>query len=211
MRNVLRVSLVAISLALCGAAAQAGDSVDLISDLCEVHKQTSASFRPIVTRGDVEVFEEEIRAILAQVPARHVARYAHSDQMLERLQQMSLSRLIAQDALESGILEEPLVAARLVTVISETLAAAKREMIRQPESIDKFARRAEELYLTEPDRFRVPGSVSLDHLFISKADRTDAEAARLMLDLYDQLREGSELDWLIAEYSEDDNQPADGY
>lgn len=185
------------------------------ADFCEaLTGLDDASLTTLVERGDQAVYAEEIEAFLQSMPERHAMMYVHGDHVLERLDQLSLDRLIAADALESGLLADPRVRGRAATVISKMLADERRRQLREDDGADRstLEARARELYRSDPERFRSAARVSFQHLLISSNDRSEARAARRVLDVYDQLTsEQKTFEALIADHSEDAAQPPDGY
>jgi parvulin-like peptidyl-prolyl isomerase len=165
--------------------------------------------------GPVTLTQEEMDASLTDIPAENRGTFlVDRGRVAQRLDQLLLNRLLVHDAQESGLLNlgNPTVAARLYHTLVEVRVGMVRERLRaQAIAGVDFEALARERHLANPDAAREPPTVDFTHLLILQRDRSPAEAARAILAVDDQLRAGDDFDALVAEFSEDAGQPAEGY
>lgn len=206
MNNLLVLALTWFVLA--SAQAQIG-SVD---EPVEQNVSIAFSSGLFAKQGEIVLTEDEVEASLEAIPEAHRAGFLIDRRRFsKRIERMLQSRLIAQHALEAGILDDPLEAAMVYDVVMQVLSQRQLDRHMEDQMLDSYEQRAREFFLVNPDKYRVPDRYSFKHLLIREADRTDAEAARAILDLHDRLEEGADFDELVTEYGEDDGQPEDGY
>ena len=167
---------------------------------------------PLFARlGPATLTQLELDASLALIPKEHVAAFLlDRTRVAERLDQLLGNRLVALDAIESGILEDRMVQAKLYHAMVEVLASLKRQQLRAEQDLD-FEALARERFLADPSAFRTAETFDFTHILIRFQDRSEAEAARLMLAVYDRLHDGEPFDDLVAAASEDPVQPEKGY
>jgi peptidyl-prolyl cis-trans isomerase C len=167
---------------------------------------------PLFARlGPATLTQSELDASLALIPEEHVAAFLlDRTRVTERLDQLLGNRLVALDAIENGMLEDRMVQAKLHHAMIEVLASLRRQQLRAEQDLD-FEALARERFLADPSDFRTPETFDFSHILVGFQGRSEAEAARLMLAVYDRMRDGEPFDDLIAAASEDPAQPENGY
>jgi peptidyl-prolyl cis-trans isomerase C len=167
---------------------------------------------PLFARlGPATLTQSELDASLALIPEEHVAAFLlDRTRVSERLDQLLGNRLVALDAIENGILEDQMVQAKLYHAMVEVLASLRRERLRAEQDLN-FEALARERFLADPTAFRTPETFDFSHILIRFQGRSEAEAARLMLAVYDRLHDGEPFDELVAVASDDPAQPENGY
>ena len=159
---------------------------------------------PVLTMGEVVISQADLDAHMSQLPEENRAQAVSSMERIDKLlQALLLQKALFEDARRAGLLEEAPMAA--LANYRATTALADEQMKRYVESrlLDDYETQARELYLSDPERFASPQSYDFTHVLVSTDKRDEAEAMRIILDLYDRVQEGESLDALAAEYSDD--------
>ncbi len=197
--------LAALALGYTGAAWAAPASSDT-RPLC-----LAVESEPVLTMGDVVISQADLDAHMSQLPEDNRAQAVSSTERIDKLlQALLVQKALFEDARLAGLLEEePLAALANYRVVT---ALADEQMKRHIESrlLDEYETQARELYLTDPDRFAPAPTYDFTHVLISTAQHEEAEAMRLILELYDRVKQGESLDALAAEYSDDQASKEDG-
>ena len=121
-----------------------------------------------VQRGDAVVSQLDIDAFLSsRVPE---AQRSHVLQSAERIGEILESLLLNEDyfllAKEAGLLEQPIIQARLYRAALLELRTIYQEYFRDQTELQSYDTQARELFLTEPERFQNPPTNSFDHMLI---------------------------------------------
>lgn len=160
---------------------------------------------PVVRMGDTVITHADLDAHMSQLPEENRAQAVSSMERIDKLlQNLLLQKALFEDARRDGLLEDQTLAA--LASYRVTTALADEQMKRRVESrlLDEYEQQARELYLTDPERFASRRNYDFTHVLISTEKRDEAEAMRLILDLYDRVQEGESLEAIAAEYSDDD-------
>ncbi len=159
----------------------------------------------LLHQGPVRVTQADVDAYLSRIPADQRAGFLMSNERLgQALESLLLVRLLGNKAIEAGALEDALVEGSLYQGAMVYLAEHYRERYLEEQMLADYGQQARELYLTEPQLFRRPESVSFTHILVNRGrGRGELEAMEQIFELYEKLQAGEEFDALVSEYSDD--------
>lgn len=160
---------------------------------------------PLVHNGPVSVTQADVDAYLSRVPAEDRAGFLMSNERLGQvIESLLLVRLLGHEAIEAGLLDEALVEGSLYQGAMVYLAEQYRERHLEEQMLDDYGQQARELYLTEPNLFRRPESVSFTHILVNRGrGRGELEAMERIFEVYGKLQADGDFDALVSEYSDD--------
>lgn len=160
---------------------------------------------PVLTMGEVVISQAELDAHMRSLPEQGRARaVADLDRIDQLLQNLLLKKALSARARQAGLLEDPVVAAAALSAVSGVLAEEQLRRHVASHLLDDYQQQARELFLANPQRFAPENPrYSFTHVLISTADRTEAEAMRVIIDLLDRIEAGESLEELADEYSDD--------
>lgn len=155
-------------------------------------------------RGDAVVTQADFDARLEDVPeADRLGVLGDPENIETMLNDMLLVRLLADEGIKAGLHEDDLVQALVWRAAVNVIAERQAQHILDEGELDDYTQQARELWLTGTYRPKAPESFDFTHLLISVRSRSEAEAARLVLDLHDQLEQGATFEDLIEAHSDD--------
>lgn len=158
----------------------------------------------IVIAGDATLTEADLQAHVESIPPADRAGFVNSPRRIaETAEQQTRQEQLAQEALESDLLDDPVRSARLYRAAVDQLATWQIQQVLADRKLDDYEQQARELYLSNPERFRKEASYSFTHLLIASADRTEEAAMRKVLSMVDELGEGADFEELVASHSDD--------
>jgi peptidyl-prolyl cis-trans isomerase C len=140
--------------------------------------------RATITLAD---YEAEIAKLTPEARAQFSANRGRLVQLLNNLY---VNRAIAKDARAAGLDRDPVVALQLQMLVEKTLAQLWTDRVdRQTAAAfdadpQKYLTRAREIYLTNPDKYRIPERVRASHVLVrigpdgEDGARTRAESIR---------------------------------
>lgn len=192
--------------ALAAGLALVTSAVPLTAAQTPHQSQLSLSYSsdPVVTMGDVVITHADLDAHMEQLPEGDRTQAVSSMERIDQLlQSLLLQEALKQEAVEAGLLEDESIAASATYSVAADLS--KHQMKRHVESqlLGSYEQRAKELFLAQPEQFSGPPAYSFTHVLVSTAEREEAEAMRLILDLHDRVQNGEAFDQLVGEYSDD--------
>lgn len=160
---------------------------------------------PVVQKGDIDVTQADIDAYLSRIPKENRGGFLMDNHRLgQAIEQLLLVRILAKQAIDKGLLEEPVVQGSLYQTASVYLAEERRKRYIAEHLLDDYANQARELYLTQPSLFDVPAGVSFSHILVNRGKgRGELDAMKTIFEVYEQLQEGADFETLIAELSDD--------
>lgn len=187
--------------ALVMVSAQVRADASLHSATVTIHSESEV----FAVRGEAVVTQADFDVFLQRLPAHHRPEYlADPERIGQALDRLMLPRQLAQKAKRADWVEDPLVQAQLLQMVTVFLADEYLERHWQEVRLDDYSQQALELYLTRPDLIRPTRKVDFTHVLIrSGAERGDLDAMRAILAIYDELQEGAGLSELAVRYSED--------
>lgn len=160
---------------------------------------------PVVKKGDIVVTQSDIDAYLSRIPEENRGAFLMDKERLgQAIEQLLLVRLLAKQAIDSGLLDEPVVQGSLYQTTSVYLAEERRKRYIADKQLEDYGQQARELYLTEPSLFEVPAALTFSHILVNRGrGRGELDAMERIFEVYEKLQEGAEFEALVAEYSDD--------
>lgn len=159
---------------------------------------------PIVRFEGAVVSMADLDAYLSVMPEEDRAQFVSSRERLgDAIERIMLRRLGARAARDRDLADGPVTRAKALAAYEERLFEQVRNAYLDEHMLEDYREQAREIWVTDRERFVAPTRYSFSHVLIRTADRGEAEAMRLVLDIYDRVRDGADFDELIAEYNED--------
>lgn len=198
--------IVALSLALLF-----GMNTTVAQDRPALHIEIDSD--PVVRFEGAVVSAADLDAHLSDMPEEDRAQFVSSRERLgDAIERILLRRLGAGAARDRDLADGPVTRARALAAFEENLFEQVRRAYLDEHMLDDYSEQAREIWLTDRERFVAPARYSFSHILIRTADRDEAEAMRLVLDIHDRIRDGADFDELIAEFNEDRaNEERPGY
>ena len=152
-------------------------------------------------------YEAEMAKLTPSARAQFAASRVRLGQVLDN---MYLNRALAADARAQGLEREPVLSRQIELQVEKLIAQAVLEKLDRDTGAafdanpEKYAARAREIYITQPDRFRTPERVRVSHVLIKvKPDRDDQAARQQAEALQVRVAGGAALPDLAREFSDD--------
>jgi len=160
---------------------------------------------PVVRMGDVVISHADLDAHLSGLPEADRTQAVSSVERIDKLlQSLLLRKALYNAALEDGLNSDDSVAAVAATRAMQALADEQMRRHVETRLLDDYETQARELYQADPQQFSNDGGYDFTHVLIGTAEREEAEAMRLILDLHERVQQGESLDALASEYSDDE-------
>lgn len=159
-----------------------------------------------VKRGEAVATQLDVDAFLAdRVPLEARATLLQSAERIgQMLESILLTESFHQLARDRGLLDDPLVKARLYRAALLQLRAIFREKYILDIELADYSEIAREIYLTRPERFKHQNTVSFKHILVTvEPQRTEIEAMQRILEVNQQLIEGERFSDVVAAFSDD--------
>ena len=160
----------------------------------------------IVRVGDSSVTQLDVDAFLAaRVPEQDRGGVLMSaDRIGQLLQNLLLRRGLVGLAQDAGLLQDPLVQARLIHAVDQALSSIYQDYFLSRIELGDYEDLAREIFLTRRDQFVTVPTVDFHHVLIGVGEiRTEAEAMGRILELHGRVASGESITDLAKEYSDD--------
>jgi parvulin-like peptidyl-prolyl isomerase len=165
----------------------------------------------VVERGDAKLTLDDLDGRMSRFPPHERASYARDPENLARLMdQLLVNRALAEEARQLGLDRNENVAKDLALAVEEVLAVHRLNLLVSPESLPDFEQLAHEMYLSDPSVRQAPESRAVQHILVSTAERSEAEALALAQDLRARAVDGADFSALVGEFSEDPGKASNG-
>lgn len=151
----------------------------------------------VVTEGDVDAF------IIRRQPPDIAAALASSNRLQRILDMLMTDRLLAYAAVEDGLLEDEQIQAGLLDNAYLFLAHQQIQRYLDNHELSDYNQQAREIWLSGDYRPAHSQRYDFTHLLVSGYIRSDAEAARIALELSDRIQDGADFLELVEAHSED--------
>jgi peptidyl-prolyl cis-trans isomerase C len=167
-------------------------------------------------RAQIDLADYEADA--ARVPPDLRGDYgANRNRVVQVLNNMFANRALANEARALGLDRDPLLMRQIQLQTEKMLAQARLQKLDADTAAafnadpGKYVARAREIYLLEPERFRVPERVHVSHLLIAvRGENEDAPAKAKAEALRDRLVAGASMADLAREFSDDPTAKTNG-
>ncbi|QBQ53529.1 peptidylprolyl isomerase [Nitrosococcus wardiae] len=161
----------------------------------------------LIRYGDVVVTGADYRAELATVPEQYRANVdASGERIHQLLDKIFVYRVLAQEAREQGLDQNPLIQQRAKLEVEEILGKARLRQLREQALADNpdFEALARERYQANTEQYQLPEQVKVSHILIKAEERSEEEAKQLVEKVRKlALTEEKPFAELAVEYSED--------
>lgn len=169
----------------------------------------AASSAATLTLADYEAEVEKLP------PGARTEFAANRQRLVQVLNSMYLSRVLAAEARAGGYDRDPVQARQIELQIDKLLAQAwiKKIETDAATAVDadaaRYEARAREIYVTQPARFAVPARVRASHILV-RADSDDAAARAKAEELRKKAAGGADFAALAREFSDDPSAKTNG-
>lgn len=150
---------------------------------------------PVVRLGEVEVTEVDLKAAMASIPSAQRDLFSTSEFSARNLAtDLVIRRALAERARKEGLLDDPIVVARLRLIeeraLYELLLDREDRAAVNDEALEALAR---DEYRAHPERYRVGERVRVRHILISGNQPDGRDAARAQAGvLLERLKRGED-------------------
>ena len=133
---------------------------------------------PLVTNGDTALTTSDFEAYLEKVPEKLRNDFrANLERVKPTVDGLWVYRRMAKKARDSGLADDPAVAARVLQAQEVALAEAYMQLAEKKLNIPDLTSRARELYTARQADFKVPEQVRVQHILVAVNDCRNAEQA----------------------------------
>ncbi|WP_376697028.1 peptidylprolyl isomerase [Wenzhouxiangella sp. EGI_FJ10305] len=192
--------LVIFILALVSESIQAQDSgTGSIHEREVVLTQESPVF---AKKGKAVVTQADLDAFLNRIPEPdRIPFLMSSDRIGKALDELVLSRLLAQEAIQRGALEDDAINSHLLQAVYVYLAERQTEHVWQEAKLDDYTQLAREHYKKNQEQYRQSVAADFTYLVLDTSKRKVSEAKEIADDIYEQYEQGTEFDSLVKKHS----------
>ena len=132
---------------------------------------------PLVVNGDVSLTTIDFDAYLQKVPENLREDYrTNLTRVKPTVDGLWVQRAVGAKARAAGLADDPMVAARIRLAQDQILADAFLQQEEKKLKIPDLTARAQEIYKTRPQDFKVPEQVRVQHILVATNCRGNAEA-----------------------------------
>lgn len=167
---------------------------------------------PLIADGPVAVDAGDVHGYLLRVPEEQRGNFLTSyDRIATVADAVFIARSLAAKARAEGLDREPAVQRRLQQAQDAVLADLYTQKIQSQAQSVNLDQRARELYRVEPEKYRTPELVDVEHILIDLKGRTRDMALARAQDVHAQAKSGKdEFLTLAARYSDDPSKNRNG-
>lgn len=158
----------------------------------------------IAQRGSAVVTVSDVDAWLSQMPVEHRPDFLSSTQRLgDAIDQLMLTRLLAERALERGALEDSDLTGLIVQALMVLLAESELERTWLEAKLESYTQQAREYYALNQSEFTSDELVDFTYLNVISEGKSTSEARELANYIRSKVVEGElTFDEAVREYSE---------
>jgi len=167
---------------------------------------------PLIADGQVAVDAGDVHGFLLRIPEEQRGNFLQSyDRIATVADQVFITRTLAAKAKAQGMDKDPIVQRRLQQVQEAVLADLYTQKVQREVQSVNLDQRARELYRAEPEKYRSPETVDVEHILVDQKGRTRDMALARANDVLAQARSGKEeFLTLAARYSDDPSKNRNG-
>lgn len=134
---------------------------------------------PLVVNGDVSLTTTDYKAYLEKVPQQLRDDFSSgSERVKKTVDGLWVQRMVARRARAGGLADDPVVAARLVQAQEAVLVEVFLRNLEKEMKYPDLLPRAREIYRAQPEKFREPGKVQVQHILVDMKCRKRDEALK---------------------------------
>ncbi len=179
----------------------------IISASSLLHAQTSPSLdTPLITNSKIKVTVEDLAAEMERLPEEHRVEFLLSEERVAKLlETMMVNKVMAAEAMKSGLQNEPGAAAEIRNQTEKILAKYRKKEIETNAPKIDLSPVAREIFLTKMKGMERPAMYASWHTLIKTKNRTK-DAARERAELVkSKIEAGAKLEAIAKEYSDDES------
>jgi peptidyl-prolyl cis-trans isomerase C len=167
---------------------------------------------PLIVDGSIAVDAGDVHAYLLRVPDDRRGNFLTSyDRIATVADAVFVARSLAAKAKAEGLDRDPLVQRRLQQVQDAVLADVYSQKVQREVRSVNLDQRARELFRAEPEKYRTPDLVDVEHILIDLKGRTKEMALERAREVHAQAKAGKEeFLTLAARYSDDPSKNRNG-
>jgi hypothetical protein len=165
---------------------------------------------PLVVNGEVSLTTVDFEAYIQKVPENMRDDFRASLQRVKpTVDALWVQRAIAAKARAAGLADDPVIAARARQAQDIILAEAYLQREQRNYKLPDLTARAEELYKTRPEEFKVPERVRVQHILVATSCRGREEALERAKQIRARVAGGDEAAFLAEVQKSSDDQSKD--
>ena len=165
----------------------------------------------VIKDGPVQVDEGDVLAFIQRVPEEQRGTFRISyDRIAAAADSIFTARSLAKKARDEGMDKDPLVRRRVEQAQDSLLADVYSAKIKDGVEKLNLDARAKELYAADPEAYRTPETVTVQHLMVSGMWRTREQARARIEGFYEQVKQGADFLELAQRYSDDASKTLNG-
>lgn len=156
-------------------------------------------------QGDAVLTQVGIDAAFSKIPEEHRLLFIRDGAQVDRLvRNLMKTQVIALDALENGLADDPLVRERMIQAAYKELAEAWVTQLAENAPAADFEALAYEDYVANPEKYQSRPFVDVTHILISTQNRSNDLALELSESVREMaLNDPESFEALVMEYSDD--------
>jgi peptidyl-prolyl cis-trans isomerase C len=159
---------------------------------------------PLLTYGDQSMTLAEFDAYLQLAPGYGQEKLLKNESRLfQVIENMYLKRLLAQEAIDDGLLDNSLEKAKFNNAKVNYLSAARLRMLDEKITDSEVSVLAKEYYVAHPDEFLGDSYLHVSHIFIKHSKDQDMSALEYAKRVYKEISAGLDFESAAAQYSQD--------
>ena len=161
---------------------------------------------PLVVNGDVSLTTVDFEAYLQKVPENIREDFRrNASRVKPTVDGLWIQRAVAAKAQAGGLASDPVIAARIRQAADQILADAYLQQEDRKLKIPDLTARAQEIYKTRPEDFKVPEQVRVQHILVATSCRGREEALQRAKEIHSRVASADEAAFLAeVEKSSDD-------
>ncbi len=145
----------------------------------------------------------DIDAFLSVAPAIEQQKLLENKEMfIKQLEQLYIKKALAKDAVDEKLDQEPIVKARLKSIVDDALFILKLDAIKRSNNKD-YTHLAKQLYKVKKSDYKTPNRVDAAHILIMTKDRSDEKALEKIMQLRKEIVKGAPFSKVADRESED--------
>ena len=155
------------------------------------------------SRGQAVVTQRDFDAAMQEIPAHHRAMFLESPQRIaEMLEGLLMVRQVSHAAIEAGFLSDPIILSKVRDIALRRLSRLYLEEVWEERRLEDYTGRARELYLAEPDRFRLPPRYDFSHFLVPvTAEVGELAAMERVVAFFEALQSDEPFDQVATSFS----------
>jgi peptidyl-prolyl cis-trans isomerase C len=167
--------------------------------------ETRQADPPLVVNGDLSLTTRDFEAYLEKVPEKLRSDFrSNIDRVTKTVDGLWVQRVAAKRALDAGLANDPIVAARMRQAQEAVLVEAYLRKLDADMKIPDLRTRAREVYDADPNAFKAPGKIHVQHILVEAKTRPHEDALKRAKEVHAEAAAGKEAFTAIARRVSDD-------